>query len=175
MRLRAGARSTDALPLGFCAMFGLMFGDVGHGAVLAAAGAWLARRRSWDAGLILLQCGIASMAFGLAYGSVFGVEGWLPALWLRPLEDLPRLLRTGAAIGLGMISLSFGLGVLNAALRRDWSDALFGTHGLLAASAYWGAAAPPALARHRRDGRCGDALLAARGAPPPSCSARDGG
>ena len=132
---------TPLVALGFCAMFGLMFGDVGHGAVLAAAGAWLARRRSWDAGLILLQCGIASMVFGLAYGSVFGVEGWLPALWLRPLEDVPRMLRTGVAIGLGMISLSFGLGVLNAALRRDWSDALFGTHGLLAASAYWGAAA----------------------------------
>jgi V/A-type H+-transporting ATPase subunit I len=132
---------TPLVALGFCAMFGLMFGDLGQGAVLAAAGAWLARRRARDAGLILLQCGIASMVFGLAYGSVFGSEGWLPALWLRPLEDLPRLLRTGAAIGLGTISVSFGLGVLNAALRRDWSEALFGTHGLLAASAYWGAAA----------------------------------
>jgi len=137
-------REIDPTPLvavSFCAMFGLMFGDVGQGAVLAAAGAWLARRRAPDAGLLLLQCGVASLAFGFAYGSVFGVEGWLPALWLRPLEDLPRLLRTGAAIGLSMISLSFALGVLNAALRRDWGDAVFGIHGLLAAAAYWGAAA----------------------------------
>jgi len=132
---------TPLVALGFCAMFGLMFGDLGQGAVLAAFGAWLARRRARDAGLVVLQCGIASMAFGLAYGSVFGVEGWLPALWLRPLEDLPRLLRAGAAIGLGTVGLSFGLGVLNAALRRDWSNALFGTHGLLAAFAYWAAAA----------------------------------
>jgi V/A-type H+-transporting ATPase subunit I len=118
-----------------------MFGDLGHGAVLAAAGLWWAHRRSADTGLVLLLCGLASMAFGVGYGSVFGIEGWLPALWLRPLEDLPRLLRTGAAIGLATISLSFALGVLNAGLRRDWSEALFGSGGLLAASAYWGAAA----------------------------------
>jgi V/A-type H+-transporting ATPase subunit I len=91
--------------------------------------------------MILLQCGIAAMLFGVAYGSVFGVEHWLPALWFRPMEDLPRLLRIGGCVGLAMVSLSFALGVLNAALRRDWSEAVFGAHGLLAAVTYWTAAA----------------------------------
>ena len=134
---------TPLVAAAFWVMFGLMFGDVGHGAVLAGAGLWVFRRvaRYRDYGVILMECGIASIAFGLAYGSVFGSERWSPALWFRPMEDVPRLLQAGASFGLVLVSLSFGLGALNSALRRDWSDALWGSHGLLAAFAYWTAAA----------------------------------
>ncbi|MDJ0865969.1 MAG: V-type ATPase 116kDa subunit family protein [Myxococcota bacterium] len=134
---------TPLVALAFWVMFGLMFGDVGHGAVLAGAGWWIFRRvlRYRDYGVILMECGIASMAFGFAYGSVFGLEHLLPALWFRPLDDVPRLLRVGAGFGLVFLSLSFALGVVNAVLRRDWSSAFLGAHGLLAALAYWIAAA----------------------------------
>jgi V/A-type H+-transporting ATPase subunit I len=139
-------REIDPTPLvavGFWIMFGLMFGDVGHGAVLAGLGLFVFRRlvRYRDYGVILMECGVASALFGFAYGSVFGFEHALPALWFRPMEDVPRLLRVGAAFGVVVLGLSFALGVLNAALRRDVAAALFGAHGLLGALAYWIAAA----------------------------------
>jgi V/A-type H+-transporting ATPase subunit I len=139
-------REIDPTPLvavGFWLMFGLMFGDVGHGAVLGGIGLFVFRRllRYRDYGVILMECGLASALFGFAYGSVFGFEHALPALWFRPMEDVPRLLRVGAAFGIVVLGLSFALGVLNATLRRDLAAALFGAHGLLGALAYWIAAA----------------------------------
>jgi V/A-type H+-transporting ATPase subunit I len=139
-------REVDPTPIvaaAFWIMFGLMFGDVGQGLVLAGAGWWIFRRASRyrDYGVILMECGLAATAFGLAYGSVFGLENLLPALWFRPMDDVPRLLRVGAGFGLVFLSLSFALSGLNAALRREWASALFASHGLLAAVAYWSAAA----------------------------------
>jgi V/A-type H+-transporting ATPase subunit I len=138
-------REIDPTPLvafAFWIMFGLMFGDVGHGLALAAAGWWIFRRipRYRDYGVILMECGIASAAFGVAYGSVFGWEG-LPALWFRPMDDVTRLLRAGVAFGLVFLGLAASFGVANAALRRDWRALVLGSHGLLAAIAYWSAAA----------------------------------
>lgn len=134
---------TPVVALAIWLMFGLMFGDVGHGAVLGGVGLFVFRRmpRYRDYGVILMECGLSSLLFGVAYGSVFGNEQLLPALWFRPMDDVPRLLRVGAGFGLVLVGLSFGLGVLNALLRRDWSTALFGSPGLLAATAYWIAAA----------------------------------
>jgi V/A-type H+-transporting ATPase subunit I len=134
---------TPIVAVAFWIMFGLMFGDVGHGLVLTATGLALFHRlpRYRDYAVILMECGLASAAFGLAYGSVFGLENVLPALWFRPMDDVPRLLRVGGAFGLLFLSLSFALGVVNALLRRDWRGAFAGQHGLLAALAYWTAAA----------------------------------
>ena len=134
---------TPIVAIAFWFMFGLMFGDVGQGLVLTAAGWWIFRRvpRFRDYGVILMECGLSVAAFGVAFGSVFGLEDVVPALWFRPMQDVPRLLRVGASFGLLFISLSFALGVLNTFLRRDWTAAVFGTHGLLAAVAYWIAAA----------------------------------
>jgi len=65
-------------------MFGYMFGDVGHGAVLLAAGLVLGRRHPTLR--LLVAGGTASIAFGFLYGSVFGIETLMAPLWLRPLE-----------------------------------------------------------------------------------------
>jgi V/A-type H+-transporting ATPase subunit I len=139
-------RELDPTPLVAVAlwtMFGLMFGDLGQGLVLAAVGWWILRRlaRYRDYGVILMECGLASGVFGLAYGSVFGYEGLLPALWFRPMQDVPRLLRVGAGFGFLFLGLGLALGLANAALRRDWRSLVLGSHGLLAAMAYWSAAA----------------------------------
>jgi V/A-type H+-transporting ATPase subunit I len=72
-------------------MFGYMFGDVGHGAVLMLVG-WLARRRMPVLEL-LIPAGLLSVVFGFLYGSLFCDEHLLPALWLRPMEE-PLLLLT---------------------------------------------------------------------------------
>jgi V/A-type H+-transporting ATPase subunit I len=98
-------------------LFGFMFGDVGQGAVLCAAG-WLLRRRLPMLAL-LVPGGLMAMVFGLLFGSVFAREDLIPALWLHPLHDPVALL--GAALGLGAAILLGGL-ALNA-LQAFWRRA----------------------------------------------------
>ena len=92
-----GYREIDPTPLvavTFVLMFGIMFGDLGHGLVLATIGALLsfnvfpkARSHLWP-GIVLMACGLSSSVFGLLYGSVFGMEDVIPQLWLSPMEDI---------------------------------------------------------------------------------------
>ncbi len=63
---------TVFMALSYVLMFGMMFGDVGHGAVLALAG-WLVWRTGRRVGLLLVFAGIASIGFGVVYGSYFGI------------------------------------------------------------------------------------------------------
>jgi len=140
-------RSIDPTPifaLSYMFMFGFMFGDVGDGLVLTLIGCYilLSKRFKVDlrqAGLLLTYCGIASMAFGLLYGSVFGVEDWIPALWLRPLHEINKLLKIGLFFGIGMISLGILINMINGVLTKNWSRAIFDKAGLLGGLIYWGA------------------------------------
>jgi V/A-type H+-transporting ATPase subunit I len=129
---------TAVIALAFLAMFGFMFGDVGQGAVLFAIGYFIYRRtfRHRDYAVILMECGVFATTFGFLYGSVFGVERWLPALWLRPLDDMPTLITTALAFGVAFLSIGLGLNLVNTVRRRDLS-ALWERNGLLAALAYW--------------------------------------
>ena len=129
---------TPVVALAFLAMFGFMFGDVGQGAVLFAIGYFIYRRmfRYRDYALILMECGVSAVAFGFLYGSIFGVEHWLPALWLRPLEDMTTLMQTAIVFGMSLLSLGLLLNVVNAVRRRD-PEALWERNGVLAAMAYW--------------------------------------
>lgn len=129
---------TAVVAIAFLTMFGFMFGDVGQGAVLFAIGYFIYRRmfRYRDYAVILMECGVFATLFGFLYGSVFGSERWLPALWLRPMHDVGTLVRTAIGFGIAFISLGFGLNLVNAVRRRD-TAALWERNGVLAALAYW--------------------------------------
>ncbi len=129
---------TAVVAVAFLTMFGFMFGDVGQGLVLFAIGYFLYLRmfRYRDYALILMECGVFATLFGFLYGSVFGVEDWLPALWLRPMEDMGRLIHTAIAFGIVFLSLGLILNLVNAIRARD-AAALWGRNGLLFAVGYW--------------------------------------
>jgi V/A-type H+-transporting ATPase subunit I len=100
-------------------LFGYMFGDLGQGAVLAAAGWWLAGR-GHDLARLLILGGLSSMVFGLLFGSVFAREDLIPALWLHPLEEPVAIL----AVPLAFAVLLLSLGQLLAALGALWRGEL---------------------------------------------------
>ena len=111
----------------FPLLYGAMFGDVGHGLVLAAIG-WFLSRRSTLGGL-LVACGLSGTLFGFIYGSVFGFEEVLPHL-IKPSENILTIL--GIAIGAGMVLINVGilLNLYNAFRARDWGRFFFDSNGL---------------------------------------------
>ncbi len=127
---------TVFLAVGFLVMFGLMFGDVGQGAVLFGLGYYILRRflRYTDYGIILMECGVSSVIFGLLYGSFFGIEGLLPVLWFSPMQDINYFMKVSLLLGLGFVSLGLILSFINALrLKREGLPAAT----LLAALFYW--------------------------------------
>lgn len=96
-------------------MFGYMFGDVGHGAVLLALGLLLKGR--YPALKLLVPGGLMAMLFGLLFGSVFANENLIPALWLHPIQSpLPVL---GVSLGIGATVIS--LGIILDAVQSHWA------------------------------------------------------
>ena len=125
-------------------MFGMMFGDAGQGAVLALGGLLvLLKGRTApvrDVGLLLLMVGLSSVAFGVTYGSYFGItelKGY--ALWHDPLEGDPMGVMY-VAIGLGIVMMSVGLvlNVINRLRRGDVVGGLLDKFGVAGAVFYWG-------------------------------------
>lgn len=142
-----GYREIDPTPLlgiTFVLMFGIMFGDLGHGLVLATIGLLLALRaipklgaNTASTGQILAACGISSSIFGLLYGSMFGFDNIIPHLWLRPMEDIWSLLEASIAVGVVILNAGFVARLLTAVRGGDFRDAVFDKNGVVGLLLYW--------------------------------------
>jgi V/A-type H+-transporting ATPase subunit I len=130
--------------LSYLLMFGMMFGDAGHGAVLATGGliALLAGRaiNVRDMGVLLLFAGLSSMVFGIVYGSYFGLPQLKKyALWHDPLEGDPMALMYRAIeFGVVMMSLGLILNILNRFRRGDVLGGFLDKFGVAGLLFYWG-------------------------------------
>lgn len=131
---------TPLTAMTFMFMYGLMFGDVGHGLMLALLGLTIVKRKEGTIrllGKVIFTAGISGALFGFLYGSVFGREDILPALWIRPLDNIPQLLTVSVGGGVLLLSTGFLVFVCRAARSRDWGAFFFGTTGLTGLWLYW--------------------------------------
>ncbi len=110
------ADPTRVLAIATPLMFGFMFGDIGHGAVLLVAGLLLSRR--YPALRLLVYGGVMSMVFGVAFGSVFALETIIPALWVHPLEEPVLMLVVPMAGGAILLLIGMCLDALQACWQR---------------------------------------------------------
>ncbi|MDO4562383.1 MAG: V-type ATPase 116kDa subunit family protein [Clostridia bacterium] len=122
---------TPLVAVTYSVFFGMMFGDLGQGALLAILGLLIYKVKHIRLAAIISAAGVCSCFFGVMYGSCFGLENlsWLPARWLRPLESSMDIMMTTVGIGIGVIVLCMVINIINAIKQRRIADALLGTSG----------------------------------------------
>ena len=116
--------------ISYMLLFGSMFGDLGQGLVFILLGFYLAKNKNKDFGELLKRMGLASSFFGLMYGSVFGNEKLLPAIWIRPFESIDQTLVYAIGFGLVLLVFSYIIGFINKIRIKEYEEALFSKEGL---------------------------------------------
>jgi V/A-type H+-transporting ATPase subunit I len=107
-----------------------MFGDLGQGAALSLLGLYLYKKKGLALGAIMSIIGVSSMVFGLLYGSVFGFEDWIPALWQHPARDINSTLFFAVGIGIFLILTSMVINIVNALNQKNWGKLIFSPNGI---------------------------------------------
>ena len=122
--------------LAYVVMFGMMFGDVGQGAMLLLGGLLLRSGRvrkleklnkTW---WFVVGAGLASMVFGALYGECFGPTGLVPVPWLDPLSNPIPVLLAALVFGAVLLAGAYVLGTVNRFREGGWGYALYARSGL---------------------------------------------
>jgi V/A-type H+-transporting ATPase subunit I len=140
---------TPFLAWSYAILFGLMFGDLGQGLVLALLGYYMAKKKGSVLGAIGIRIGISSMIFGFLYGSVFGNEYLLNPFFINVLglSDKPIHVMDSdftmtlliAAISIGAILIVMAISInMYMQIRKKHYVALFMSHNGLAGLMFYG-------------------------------------
>ncbi|MBC8545613.1 V-type ATP synthase subunit I [Clostridiaceae bacterium NSJ-31] len=133
---------TPFVGITYTLLYGIMFGDLGQGLVIALLGALLWKFKKMNLGRIMTRIGISAACFGLVYGSVFGMEHLLDPLYTdllglpgKPVEVMDPLTINNLlifAIGLGVVLIiaSMTINIVIGLKNRDFEKAIFSNNGL---------------------------------------------
>jgi V/A-type H+-transporting ATPase subunit I len=115
----------------FPLIFGIMYGDVGHGIALFLLSTGLllcgksfkrvARLKEYTP--ILLSCSIFSIGFGFLYGEFFGLK--IKPLWLSPSEHIAYFLTLSIWAGVLHLVVGFVLNAVNLWKNKKYLRAIF--------------------------------------------------
>ncbi len=134
-------------PSGFLAftyslLFGIMFGDVGHGVLLFIAALIMYKVKGMELGRLLIPCSISSTIFGFVFGSVFGFEHLLDPMYNKlfglhekPIEVMESswtmtIIYSAVGIGMVLVVVAMCLNIYSSFKRKDIGNALFGVNGV---------------------------------------------
>jgi len=91
---------------------------VGQGLVVAIVG--VALRRRFPIAKLFIAGGLAAVAFGILFGSVFSVHGIVPAAWVAPLDDPLAILLIPLFGGAALLTVGLALNALEAWWRGEF-------------------------------------------------------
>ena len=130
---------TIFVALTYSFIFGAMFGDVGQGLCLVIGGALLYHFKKMELAACLSSAGVFSTIFGFLFGSFFGFEDVIPALWMHPKDAMTTLPFIGTmntafvvaiAFGMFLIIVAMILHIINAARSKDIESTWFDPNGV---------------------------------------------
>ena len=136
---------TPFVAITYTILFGMMFGDLGQGFVLAIAGFLMWKLKKMELGKILVPCGIASMCFGFVFGSVFGYEDMLDPVYhalgwsgkpLSVMDSINTVLLVAIAIGVGLMVVAMLLNIYACIRRKHFGEAIFSQNGVVGLCMY---------------------------------------
>ncbi|MCR5041263.1 MAG: hypothetical protein K6C36_04070 [Clostridia bacterium] len=129
---------TAFMAISYSLLFGMMFGDLGQGLVVAAAGFFLYKKKGSSLGAILVPCGISSAFFGLIFGSVFGYEELLDPLYravglrgkpISVMDSINSILIYAISIGVVMVTCAMVINIYTCVKTKKYAQAVFSNNG----------------------------------------------
>lgn len=134
-----GFNPVGLVAITYTILFGIMFGDLGQGLVLAIGGALLYKKTGNSLCAIISRIGISSSFFGLIFGSVFGFEHALDPLYkaigfeekpFEVMDNVSTILGAAIAIGVVLIIISMFINIIASLKRKEYDAAVFGNNGI---------------------------------------------
>ena len=136
---------TGFVALTFTVLFGMMFGDVGQGIVLALFSTFMWKVKHNDLFHLMIPCGISSTIFGLVYGSLFGYEEALDPLYhalgmagkpVSVMDSITGILMVAVYIGIILVLAAMAMNMYTHARHKEWGEFIFSPNGLVGAITY---------------------------------------
>ena len=147
---------TPFVMISYLGMFGLMFADVGQGAVLALIGIlgmffFKGKKEAWqNLSKLMIWCGVSSMITGVLFGSYFGMA-WAKPLWFdfhgiisgHPhkqsyINDIYDILSITIYFGIAIIGCGLLFNWINLGVKQRWLELFLDKGGLLGGWIYFG-------------------------------------
>ena len=122
---------TGFVAITFTVLFGMMFGDVGQGIVLALFSTFMWKVKHNDLFIFMIPCGILSTIFGLVYGSLFGYEEALDPLYhalgmagkpVSVMDSITGILMVAVYIGIVLVLAAMALNMYTHARHSEWGE-----------------------------------------------------
>lgn len=129
----------------YTVLFGIMFGDLGQGAVLVIGGLILWLKKKSRLARAIIPCGCASMVAGCVFGSVFGYEDLLDPVYhslglagkpVEVMESINGILVFAIGIGVSLVVISILVNIIGHLRQKRFGAALFDTNGLAGLTLY---------------------------------------
>ena len=121
---------TPFFAISYMLLYGMMFGDLGQGLVFVLL-SFLVDKKNKTFGALIRRIGFSACFFGLMYGSVFGIETLIPALLIKPFDNIMKVLIASVAFGIGLLVISYFMGIYNKLVKqKNIEEGIFGKEGI---------------------------------------------